>query len=234
MNIVDIVPCWDSEIYDTLEEVSINPISNFNLVLDMDATMVCTTGDYKTLREIFINPKYIPLRRRVYNICNEKEPGTGIYDEIFGVLRPHLFEFLVFSLQYFRNIFVWSSGEPEYVNPICEFIWDKLPIAPTDILTGDSCPSDKKGNLGKPLEILTKKYPFVTLKNTLIIDNLKQNGKSNPNNLIQIPDYEPEPTIAAFSKDETSFIDIMDFLNDPLVINCKDIRQIDKSNIFKV
>ena len=233
MNIVDIEPYWDSELCYTFENCNIKPRTKLNLVLDVDATMVCTTGDSETLGEIFTNPKHLALRRRVYNICKEEEPGTGECDEIFGVLRPHLFEFLFFSIGYFSNIFVWSSGESEYVHPICEFIWSNLPTVPTDILTNDHCPADKKGNLGKPLQILCDKYPYVTLKNTLIIDDLKQNGKSNPNNLIQIPKFDPKPTIKEFNQDEQSFLDIMDFLEDPVVMNCKDIRDIDKSNIFK-
>lgn len=242
VNTVDIDPYWDSNWCNKLLINKIKPKSHLNLVLDVDQTMVCTTGNSEDFSQVFTDPKYKALRRRIYNIKTDpeflsdtkteitpSEPG-----EIFGILRPHLYQFLDFAFRYFENIYIWSSGDREYILPLCDHIFNVFPKKPRDIFTGDKCPVvDKKGNLGKPLKLLYDQYPDMNAANTIIIDDLLQNGKSNPDNLIKIPKYDPKPTIEDFSKDDTAFLHLIEFFKQPLVKDCADIKDVDKSNIFK-
>lgn len=230
MDSLDIDPYWDSDLCSRIIAPKVTPLTKLNLVLDLDATLVSTTGMHDNLDTIFTNPNCMDLRNRVYWM-DIGEPGNT--EEIFGVIRPHVFEFLDYSFRYFENIFIWSSGDEEYVVPVCEFIFRPFCMKPKDIFTGTNCEEDKKHNLHKPLSKLEQKYKGITLKNTILIDDLSQNAKANPNNLIKIPKYDPKPTISGFRTPDNAFLDIMNFLDLRLVRTTTDIRNIDKSNIFQ-
>jgi len=195
--------------------------------------MVRTMDDIEDLKELRLksDPRYLPLRKRIYDFWID-DPETGQKEHVWGITRPHLWEFLTFSQRYFKNVFVWSSGNKPYVHAVCDFLWQDLSL-PRDILTADNCfVNPKTQTYGKPLKILYDMHQDIYPEDTIIIDDLEKNLKHNKDNGILIPQYKPEAIIKDLNKDDFSLLDIIDFLSRPGVKNCNDIRLFDKTKIF--
>lgn len=202
------------------------------LVLDIDETMVHTMEDIEDLKE-FRNSQYLPLRKRIYDFWID-DPENG-KEHVWGITRPHLWEFLSFANDYFGpdNIYVWSSGNKPYVHAICDFIWQDFNL-PRDILTADNCWTHKvTGEYGKPLKILYDMHSHLAPESTIIIDDLKKNLKHNKDNGILIPQYKPEAKPRDMNQDDGALLDVVEFFSSPRVKNTNDIRVIDKTRIFK-
>lgn len=242
---LDIIPTWTVP-YDWYRPAfSSSSSKNFpikksktgiTLVLDVDETMVHTMDEIENLKELGVKnkPEYLPLRKRIYDFWID-DPETGEREHVWGVTRPHLWEFLTFACSnpnpYFKEVIVWSSGNRGYVNAVCDFIWQDLP-RPKTILTADDCALSKSGVYGKPLKILYDIHPELSPDKTVIIDDLEKNRKHNKENGILIPQYKPEPTLKDMNKDDTCLLDIIDFFSSPAIKSIPDIRLIDKNKIF--
>lgn len=202
-----------------------------NVVLDMDETMLHTFD--KMPPKDFLH-KNQDLGDRIYHIELEDQ-------NLVGVFRPYLNEFIDFCFRYFNHVFIYSAGEDEYVKKIMEIVFTPLCIdhvlqgrCPTAIWTRSDCKVDKEGFYIKPLKLLYKQYPDVNEKNTIIIDDRDNTFAQNVDNAIHIPPY----TITAVSEKirndkDTNLIKLMNWLSTPEVMNCKDVRTLDKSKIFK-
>lgn len=227
------------------------------IYLDLDQTLISTADEkygleYLYKSEILSDPSLMHLRKRIYHVIVEdlEKPGFGSKYEMWGITRPHLDRFLSFCFYYFRLVIIDSAGKRLYVESIVDHIFKDLPY-PHLILSHDDI--KKKGrDVIKPLTTvingndLTKKYVKPT--NTLGLDDLLSTYSENKGNGILIPAYEPELTkdhdhestnkhfrptnILDLNDDDDCLLKLENWLMLPEVINCKDVRLLDKSKIF--
>lgn len=208
------------------------------IVLDLDETLIHTSERISQLEklQILTNPDYFHLRDRVYILELDDvvdEPGTGITSRMWGVKRPKLYEFLLFCFNHFRIVAVWSAGKSRYVEAICNEIFKDL-CDPHIIFTWDHCETGED-YLEKPLSKMIEEFndSRMTLKNTVAIDDRKSTFSNvNLNNGILIPAYDPVMNIKRISADENRLEQLMDWFKTDEFINCKDVRELSKNNIF--
>ena len=197
---------------------------------------------------ILINPKLISLRNRIYHIIiynskndnskndnskNDNSKNDKVY-EYWGIVRPHINEFLLFCFSYFKVVAIWSAGERKYVEEIVAHIFKDLP-KPHIIYARENTQISKNSVL-KSLDKLFnhnsifKKY--MNTKNTLAIDDNLTTFANNKGNGVGIPAFEPDLTIASMSKEDNTLLKLMYWLLQPQVISCDDVTKLDKSKIF--
>lgn len=209
----------------------------WNLVLDMDETLLHTFHHIRDLHELdMFNPTNvacIPLRKSVYKIDLPRPDGG--YDEYWGMYRPYLTEFLKFANEFFDNIIIWSAGTTDYVHDIIRKMF-RDHESPSAVLTRPHCVQDKDF-IEKPIEKISdicNMYQNVDLSNTLIVDDRETAySDSNPENGIMIPPFEPEPTIKGMCKDDIALLQLQLWFE---LMHLKypraDVRALDKSRIF--
>ena len=209
------------------------PLTKRCIILDLDETLVHSSEDYRTFKQLrpFNNPALLDLRRRMYNfslIGYDKAPT------VWGVTRPYVQDFLIFCFSYFTKVCVWSAGSPEYVKKIVEHIFPPG-YEPHAVYSRNQCHYAQNGELFKPIHKMTEQEGWedvLRLDNTLFIDDRPQAFYKNPKNGIVIPVYEPEDEIASFTQDDHCLVDIMQWLVLPEVLEAEDVRLLDKSRIF--
>jgi hypothetical protein len=212
--------------------------TDFHLSLDLDQTLIATQDHMKSLfdLEILSDPELLSLRNRTYIITMEDidTPGAGITQKCWGITRPGAKKFLTFCCHYFKSVSVFSAGKREYVEPICDFLFRDLPY-PTIVFSRDEVEYNKIGDPVKPLIKLMKEVgPEMTLKNTLHLDDLDSTYERNPDNGILIPAYNPQLDINSLLEDkDDALMQLQNWLLRPEVINCNDVRLLDKDYIFK-
>jgi len=124
-------------------------------------------------------------------------------------LRPYLREFFIQAKQKY-NLSYWSAGQQVYVNTILK-IFSNISNSDNCYLfawSWDQCHEEdvKDHVLGplvytKPIEFIFHKVVDATNQNTLLVDNRKDNGCHNPQNLVHVPDFLPEPWVDFTVKD---------------------------------
>lgn len=224
-----IYQCWKRTNPDSLTEL--------NLVLDIDDTLVQTFDDIDSLYKcpIMKNPKFYPVRKRVYILkFQNDEPEVDEEEEemIWGVKRPHIDEFLNFANQYFRNIVIWSAGTYEYVHAIVKHIFKQVPC-PNGVFTRNDCTQSEEYGYEKPLEKIYQAIPEMNPRNTILIDDRQEVFvRKDPNNGIIIPPFSPDVEDYDSLTSDASFLYLKDWLMKPEVRETRDIRKINKQNIF--
>lgn len=209
------------------------------IVLDLDQTLICTQDDMESLKNFGIlrDPKLLNLRQRVYNISVEdlEKPGIGTLYEFWGVTRPHAQEFLIFCFSYFKIVAVWSAGKRQYVEEIVNYLFKDMPY-PNVVFTHDDIVYNDRGEVEKPLINMIGSDPtlkkYMSLQNTLILDDNYTNFIPNPGNGILIPAYSPANNISAFQKDDYALLQFKNWLLQDEVANSEDVTLLDKSEIF--
>lgn len=243
-----------------------------NLILDLDGTLICsfvnppfleTYGIYSdpVISEKFhpqgehqlcysMNLSYLPRNTNSWaREVNEKD------ERVWGLYRPHLFEFLSFADTYFDNIMVWSAGIDTYVREIIDKIFVQSGFRhPKLVWSRDHCA--KHGDIyHKPIMDLSvklkqKDYESIVVdpRNTIIVDDLNQNFMKNPDNGILIPAFQPGhqnpkrlinghyqriPTLEdLLDRSDRALLDLKSWLELPEVRNCDDVQILPKNNIF--
>lgn len=220
------------------------------IYLDLDQTLVSTADEDHGLKylydlKILSDPSLIHLRSRVYHVIVEdlEKPGFGSKYEMWGITRPHLHRFLSFCFLYFRLVMVYSAGKRQYVESIVDHIFKDLPY-PDLVLSYDDLKKDKNGKIIKvngrdvikPLTTVMNATPltkqFVRPTNTLGLDDLPSTYSDNEGNGILIPAYDPEPNEGSLSGDDDSLLRLENWLMLPEVMNCEDVRLLNKDRIF--
>ena len=216
-------------------------LTEHNIVLDIDATLLHTQDEAYDLEEmnIYSNPTRFRLRNKVYHmnlIDVTNDPGKGNITSLSGIYRPFLKEFLDFCFEYFNNVIIWSAGKRKYVEECCRLMF---PIdSPSIIYSWDDCVNNSKG-LFKPLSKLfdNKEYEHlnITAQNTFHLDDRDDVYSLNPDNGIKIPEFECSmSTNKIMGHKDDELLKLMCWLSQSKVKNSKDIRTLDKSSIFKV
>ncbi len=234
------------------------PITNKCIVLDLDQTLIATQDEMFHLfdLEILSNPKKVELRNRTYYFTTHdlEKPGIGTNYDFWGVERPHVHDFLLFCFSYFKIVAVWSAGKRLYVEGIVDHLFKDLPY-PDIVFSYDDTTIHPGNIVEKPLVKMMgyndylKQY--MTLQNTLAIDDNVTTFGGNQANGVLIPAYEPGevtyeknsrgktsevviPTIETLEEDETALLQLKYWLLQPEVIACNDLGMLDKSKIFDI
>jgi hypothetical protein len=213
------------------------PLTNKTIVLDLDSTLIFTSDDftqYEALK-LYTKPEHNHLRNRLYkfdviDVC--EKPGTGVKSSMWGVLRPHVYEFLDFCFEYFENVIVWSAGQLRYVHAICDVLFTDPDKQPIIIYSWDDC--EKNDNyLFKPLVKLSQQeISTLTLDKLFILDDNETTFTKNKDNALHIPPYEPELSPKGIMEDDETLINITRWLMKPEVIDNKDCRKTNKEDCF--
>ena len=209
------------------------------LALDLDLTLVHTFTDLESLRDlnVYNNYKNYDLRKRIYTIELHDvvdDPGHGVYSRMWGVYRPGWERFRDFSEKYFANIFVWSAGQPRYVDAIVNILFPNPNFQPSIVYTWDNCQNDS-GDIYKPLNIMfsdIKSDISVSHENVLALDDREDTFSHNPHNGILIPAYEPSPTEQSILRNDNMLLKLENWFHKEEVSLSKDVRTLNKENIF--
>lgn len=214
------------------------------IVLDIDECMVHTFDDdvddeHIEKLGIFTKPELEDLRKRIYKLELDdvsSKKGEGHYMEMWGIIRPHIKDFLLFCFSYFRIVGVWSAGLPRYVENIVDFLFKDLP-KPHIVFTRDEC--HKNTTLcEKPLMKIIDANEFLrsrmSLENTFIVDDQKKSFiNNNKDNGVLIPGYQPGTDVDSMRTNDIALQQLKMWFSTPEVRNSEDVRTLDKKKIFK-
>ena len=206
-------------------------------ILDMDRTIVFTTAEepdsVERLRGLGIL-RDIELKQRIcrFEVCDATTaPGSGCREEMWGVIRPGLDEFLDTAERTVDYIVIWSAGTPRYVDETCRYIFaGRRP--PDLILHRNSFLENGRPIEGKPLSRLVghPHLPGFSLARSLIADDRGDNFLDNPGNGVLIPPYEPEWTVEGIRRPDDALPRLSRWWR--LNADAPDFRILDKSRIF--
>ncbi len=227
-----------------LDKISDIPLTDKCIVLDLDETLVHShsQGNIDLLKELnlFSDPSIMDLRERVYKITMDDvvhKRGTGDKTEMWGIMRPHVREFLINCFSYFKIVIVWSAGRKNYVHAIVDHLFSGLK-RPVVIFTFNDIEKLQNGTLIKPLDKLIEKVPglnkYMGLENTFIIDDRTSVFKEpNPSNGIEIPVYKPSFNVRSMRNDDIALKQLMKWFMSHEVMNSRDVRNLNKTRIFE-
>jgi hypothetical protein len=221
----------------------------FNISLDIDATLACTddvpldnTSTFESL-ELYTNPERASIRSRFYVLDMVDvmgQIGKGKRMRMWGVTRPYLHEFLQFCESYFNHTIIWSAGKPKYVEAMTDILFPEIKFQPSMVFNSLDCDIGKS-HVYKPLFDIFNREELngeVNETNIFHVDDRSDTFSKNVDNGIIIPPYSPQlqgspdDIIASINKKDDTLLQLMCWLSLPEVINCDDIRKLDKTNIF--
>lgn len=235
-------------------------LQRLHLVIDLDATFVSSHLDSdscRTLERVLATastPEEIAavqeLKRRIVYFTLDKQ-------RVFTILRPGSIDFLDFASMYFKSVNVWSAGDREYVNEIVAILFPPHIARPGVIFNRNDCRAEaarsgksraaSPSNRGmkyfsKPLsEFIKHSTSDHTLSNTIMLDDREDIAVHNPENLIQIKEYEfdlepkqpggfkPHAKLLELIATDSELEQLTDWLLERDVIEADDIRTVDKS-----
>lgn len=188
-----------------LSAPSSHSITQHTIVLDLDETLVHTFTDIELAKEfgIFDDPE---LRSRSYTmelVDVSLEKGTGQKIFLWGVVRPHVKEFLAFCFSYFKIVGVWSAGKKDYVEMVVELLFRDIK-PPNFVYTYDDCVKEGE-NYYKPLHKLFKEMNlnlYIKPGNIFMLDDRLDVCKHNPQNVIVAQPYSPNTLEEIKAKDD--------------------------------
>lgn len=212
-------------------------LTNRHLVLDLDSTLIHSSVEmdvYENMH-LYSDTRSIPLRSRLYRFdlvdAMDVVPGTGSVMPMWGVFRPHVFEFLQFASVYFEKVHIWSAGQYKYVHNIKAVLFPKPDFQPDVVLTHDDCEMSST-MVCKPLSKLYGMGVGANETNTLALDDRDDTFSKNPYNGIQIEPYEPGESKEEIMDDDDTLQKLMCWLSLPEVMRESDVRYLDKRYIF--
>ena len=221
--------------------------TNFHLVLDLDSTLIHTIDEddekiFIKKNKIYSNSKNYELRKNIYsfevvNVLDKNIQGSGNLLKTYGFFRPNVIKFLKFCSKYFYRVHIWSAGQKKYVQAIVNELFKKNGLKiPKNILTYNDCTIDReKDNILKPLKKLFKiDNSGCNETNTFAIDDRKDTFSKNPKNGILIPAYEPNVSDKNQILNDICLLQLIKWFKSEKVKNCKDVRKLNKSNIFEI
>lgn len=193
------------------KKVSHRPLTNKTIVLDMDLTLICTIGDGSDLSQrmrVSHRSAYEALMKKGVLVPSTLTQfggsGRAMHNDV--VKRPGVDAFLVFCRYVFQHVILWSAGQASYVYDVVRHVLDPnnsrvfdhvytaQDIVHCTVRPDGHC-EKTKGHMSfstKPIEKLSELFPDVTLKSTVIVDDLPCNFFPNPRNGILIPPFSPQ------------------------------------------
>jgi hypothetical protein len=217
------------------DKLSEEPLTDKCIVLDLDQTLIATQDEIKSLikLQILTNPYHLKLRKRIYHleIGEIGEIGDGESFEFWGVLRPHIYIFLLFCFKYFKYVIVWSAGKKTYVEAIVDHIFKDF-RHPHVLYTFDDIEYSEDGQIEKPIAKMFKDIPHMSLENTFCFDDNDLTFGKNEGSGLLCPPYEPKLSISSIEANDDTLLTLMDWLLLPEVSECVDVRTLNKQKIF--
>ena len=227
-----------------LDKIPYKSLTDKCIVLDLDETLVHSNEKMDQLKELGImtDPALIDLRRRTYQITMDDvvyKKGLGVKTVMWGIVRPHVKEFLVSCFSYFKVVIVWSAGKRKYVDAIVDYLFKDIK-RPHVVYSYDECERTSTNLLVKPLTKMIENEhglsKYMSLENSFMIDDRRTVyagfENDNPDNGIQIPAYKPSWNIHSLRSDEIALKQLMTWFLKPEVMNSPDVRELDKSTVF--
>jgi hypothetical protein len=211
------------------------------IVLDMDECLIHSWDIAKSgyLRAVENDPRTVSYRDQLFEFFPDVDSK---YQSSFGIMRPGLIHFLEYCFERFEYVVLWSAGTDYYVEQVSDFIFSLADKIPHEVLARSRCKVVKSSTMindvkteyvmhTKPLQNL----PYVELSHCFFVDDNEDNGMYNKNNHILIPAFEPDCTLTAMKKalSDRCLYDLIEWFESPEVQNAADVRDLDKSKIFK-
>lgn len=229
-----------------LDQIPFKALTDKCIVLDLDETLVHSNNDIDDLKKLNImsDPNLIDLRRRTYQLSMDDvvyKKGTGVKTVMWGIVRPHVKEFLIACFTYFKVVIVWSAGRRKYVDAIVDYLFKDIK-RPHVVYSYDECERTTDGLIVKPLRKMIKNESglskYMSLDNSFMIDdrNTVYSGfvNDNPLNGIQIPAYKPSFNIQTLRSNDIALKQLIMWLNKAEVINSQDVKELDKTGVFDI
>jgi hypothetical protein len=223
-----------------------------SIILDLDETLIHSYESPNFLENygIYTNSatyrKFHPIGSPAIAYSIILDMG-GSYGKIWGLHRPYLYEFLSFASRYFDNIIVWSAGIVPYVEEITKQIFLESGLSPPKLVWSRNKCSKYQELYHKPISEINAELssrPYETFKidpkSTLILDDKQHTFMNNLNNGVLIPPYSPGKSRPGrvpelndlLDRSDKALLQFKQWLETPQVMNCDDVRNIDKSKIF--
>lgn len=233
--------------YSKQNKVKCNKLTDYTIILDLDQTLIYSFED-EELEEIrnygiFSRPEYLDIRQRIFKLTledvMEKKKGVGVKTEIWGIIRPHVKNFLKFCFNHFKIVAVWSAGRRKYVEAIVNLLFKDIQ-RPHIVYTYDDCDwmnhSVDNKFIIKPIMKMINEIPtvnkYMSTKTTFSLDDTEYTfSHTNKDNGLLIPAYKPKPIPSELRKDDNSLVLLMNWFSKKENMYCGDIRLI-KKNIF--
>lgn len=223
------------------------PKKKLNIVLDIDSTLVQTFESLEDLYNIIeegTDEELLHLQEKTYGFRVEdpEEDGTTRPYFMWGITRPHLKEFILFCIENFKNVYIWSAGSSKYVRKIVEHIFEPLGYVPPIVFDGNhTYINEEQEVVNKPLErIFKESNGEANEKNTIAIDDRRDTFSLNEKNGILIPGFDLDDgedekksvvkTIEKFIMKDNCLAELIVFLDK--IKDVDDVRTIDFSNVF--
>lgn len=212
--------------------------TNKYICFDLDSTLINTFSKIDSLVKLDIyNNKKKKLRERVYTFDLHDvvdTPGEGVYSRMWGVYRPGWDRFHDFCREYFEGIIIWSAGQPKYVDGIVDILFPDPEFQPILIYNWNHC-HISDNNIYKPLKKIfadSRVKNRVTPENTLVLDDRDDTFSLNIGNGILIPAYDVKPTEKRIMEEDSRLLELEKWLSQHHIASAKDVRELDKNNIF--
>jgi len=156
-------------------------------------------------------------------------------EDMLGVYRPYLTEFLTLSKQLFDKVIVYTAGTEDYGAAIVSVIEKKTGIKFDEVYARKTCLiiDDNllitEDNMRKPLEIA---LPHIDITRMMLVDDKMCNFRFNPRNGILIPAFSPQTVSEALG--DNYLLQLMNWMDTVEVRTIHDYRLLNKDNIFDV
>lgn len=205
------------------------------IVLDIDETLVHSYDNLVSYDYFFTNHRK-KFSEFHYSKKIKKLDISGMEDpeDMWTVKRPYVDEFINYVTEVFDYVIIWSAGQKRYVDEIVDFLFtDRMPDA---VYSRDFLKTNPYGNTTKPLSKIYKTFGDLNEKNTILVDNLPSNfSKQDLGNCIQIHDFEPDvkSLVDDSYNNDTCLRDLCNWFDSIFYRRVKDIRHVDKTNIFE-
>lgn len=165
------------------------------VVLDLDSTLINTLPGPKKREETIIpgSPRRQPATDKRNRGYHDDEMDYFDLDEFEMRVhkRPGLERFLTKVYKHCASVSIWSAGHPLYVNAVAGYLEKTYKVHFDLVWTRDDCKRVGKDEWVKPIEkfVDAMKSKGATMKNTVLVDDLKENLELNPDNALRIYPY---------------------------------------------
>lgn len=215
------------------------------VIFDLDETLIRTHNDCKNMFKTLEQIKDVDDKKRTY-VIRFYDGKYGTWDQMWGFLRPHVKELLIYCLENFELVIIWTAGTKEYAREIKNVLFKNL-TEPDLVYSREHCEKIKEVVNGKlkvvdyhkPIDKLIREQSkfkgVIRMDNTILVDNKKLCFEQNSGrkNGIWIPDYVPEDNADGLKEEDNHLLTLIDFFKSSEFINATDVRDLKLKKIFR-
>lgn len=195
-------------------------LKDLNLVLDIDSTLVNTFEDidsiYKLLDAEDDELRHLTTQSYCFNFSDRDETGKIVPCHMWGFFRPYLLEFLLYCIENFKNVYVWTAGCKKYADGIVELLFKNFNYTPPLVFSGEDTYIDEERDVVlKPLDkIYDRSNGEADKFNTIILDDREDVFKDNPDNGLLIPRFAFDDKAAEYDGHEETMKSIIRYIKE--------------------